>query len=50
MCFDADSDPPIPRIAGAAVSHEDLTLRAADGNAFAAFLATHSGKSRLHTW
>jgi carboxymethylenebutenolidase len=40
MCFDHDSAPPIPVIAGAAVSHEDLTLRAADGNEFAAFLAT----------
>ena len=40
MCFDVDSAPPIPRIAGAAVSHDDLTLTAADGNAFAAFLAT----------
>jgi carboxymethylenebutenolidase len=40
MCFDHDSSPPIPVIAGAAVSHEDLTLRASDGNEFAAFLAT----------
>ena len=40
MCFDTDSEPPIPRIAGAAVSHEDLTLTAADGNELAAFLAT----------
>src|SRR5581483_9245508 len=40
MCFHTDSEPPIPRIAGAAVSHEDLTLTAADGNRFAAFLAT----------
>ncbi len=40
MCFDLDSEPPIPRIAGAAVSHESLTLGAADGNEFAAFLAT----------
>jgi carboxymethylenebutenolidase len=40
MCFDTDSEPPIPRIAGAAVSHDGLTLRAADGNRFAAFLAT----------
>ena len=40
MCFDADSEPPIPRIAGAAVSHDDLTLTSADGTAFAAFLAT----------
>ncbi|MGZ4290859.1 MAG: dienelactone hydrolase family protein [Gaiellaceae bacterium] len=40
MCFDTDSEPPIPRIAGAAVSHDDLTLIAADGSEFAAFLAT----------
>ncbi len=39
MCFDTDSEPPIPRIAGAAVSHDELTLTA-DGNTFAAFLAT----------
>jgi carboxymethylenebutenolidase len=40
MCFDVDSSPPIPVISGAAVSHDDLTLTAADGNTFAAFLAT----------
>jgi carboxymethylenebutenolidase len=40
MCFDLDSTPPIPRIAGAAVSHDDLVLQAADGSDFAAFLAT----------
>jgi carboxymethylenebutenolidase len=40
MCFDDDSAPPIPVISGAAVSHEDLVLEAADGNQFAAFLAT----------
>jgi carboxymethylenebutenolidase len=39
MCFDLDSAPPIPTIAGAAVSHHDLVLEAADGNRFAAFLA-----------
>jgi carboxymethylenebutenolidase len=40
MCFDTDSAPPISRIAGAAVSHERLTLQAAaDGNTFGAFLA-----------
>ena len=39
MCFDLDSSPPVPVIRGAAVSHEDLTLRAADGNTFAAFFA-----------
>src|SRR3954447_2886318 len=40
MCFDTDSVPPVPAIAGASVSHERLTLRAADGNELAAFLAT----------
>src|SRR5436305_9448389 len=40
MCFDVDSSPPVAVIAGAAVSHDDLTLSAADGNRFAAFLAT----------
>jgi carboxymethylenebutenolidase len=40
MCFDHDSEPPIPPISGAAVSHEDLVLEAADGNRFAAFAAT----------
>ena len=40
MCFDLDSLPPIPPIAGAAVSHDDLELEAADGASFAAFHAT----------
>ena len=39
MCFELDSLPPIPPISGAAVSHEDLTLEAADRNRFAAFAA-----------
>ena len=39
MCFELDSSPPVPVIAGAAVSHRDLELQAADGNRFAAFLA-----------
>ena len=39
MCFDSDSSPPIPVIRGAAVSHSDLSLEAADGNRFAAFAA-----------
>jgi carboxymethylenebutenolidase len=39
MCFELDSAPPIPSIRGAAVSHRDLTLDAADGNRFAAFEA-----------
>jgi len=40
VCFDLDSLPPVPRIAGAAVSHNDIELEAADGNRFAAFEAT----------
>ena len=43
MCFDDDSEPPIPVISGAAVSHDDLTLMAADGNEFAAFRAMPDG-------
>src|SRR5215472_16046511 len=39
MCFDLDSEPPIPAASGAAVSHDDLVLEAADGNRFAAFAA-----------
>jgi carboxymethylenebutenolidase len=40
VCFDRDSLPPIPVISGAAVSHDDLVLEAADSNRFAAFAAT----------
>src|SRR4029077_11647714 len=40
MCFELDYLPPVPRIAGAAVSHDDLELEAADGSRFAAFEAT----------
>ena len=43
MCFDLDSSPPVPRLAGAAVAHEDLVLEAADGNSFAAFAALPEG-------
>ncbi len=39
MCFELNSEPPIPRIAGAAVDSEDLTLTASDGTDFAAFVA-----------
>ena len=39
MCFEFDSSPPIPVVSGAAVSHEDLELQAADGTRFAAFAA-----------
>ena len=46
MCFDHDSSPPIPPISGAAVSHRDLVLEAADGNRFAAFEATPDESAR----
>lgn len=39
MCNELDSMPPVPVIAGAAVSHENLVLKAADGNELAAFEA-----------
>src|ERR671927_1554937 len=39
MCFELDSLPPIPPLSGAAVSHEDVVLEAADGTRFAAFAA-----------
>ena len=39
MCHDPDSGPPIPPIAGASVSHDDLVLESADGMRFAAFAA-----------
>src|ERR671934_126252 len=29
MCFELDSEPPVPHIAGAAVSHDDLVLESA---------------------
>jgi carboxymethylenebutenolidase len=43
MCFDTDSTPPVPAISGAAVSHDRLTLTAADGNELAAFVAMPEG-------
>ena len=46
MCFDTDSEPPVPRIAGASVSHDDLTLTSADGTELAAFLATPDDEAR----
>ena len=39
MCFDHDSRPPILPIAGGALDSTELTLTAADGNRFTAFLA-----------
>ena len=42
MCVPHDAHPPIPAIAGAAVDSEDIVLKAADGNEFAAFVARTS--------
>jgi len=39
MCFDLDSRPPIPPIAGGALDSERVTLTAGDGNRLAAFRA-----------
>jgi carboxymethylenebutenolidase len=39
MCFELDSRPPIPPIAGAAVDGRRIELTSADGTAFAAFAA-----------
>jgi carboxymethylenebutenolidase len=47
VCHDADSAPPIPVIRGAAVSHDRLTLEAADGNNFAAFQASPDAPSGI---
>src|SRR5436305_7369340 len=47
MCFDPGPDPPIPRISGAAVSHEDVEREAEDGNRFAAFLARPEGEAAV---
>jgi len=46
VCFDVDSSPPVPPVAGAAVSHEELVLEARDGNRLAAFLATPDEQAR----
>ncbi len=43
MCFELDSEPPVPRISGAAVSHDDLVFESEDGNRFAAFRALPDG-------
>jgi carboxymethylenebutenolidase len=39
VCFDLDSSPPIPVLAGGALTHEDLVLESKDGTRFAAFAA-----------
>src|SRR5438477_509620 len=36
MCFDSDSLPPVPVLAGGALTHEDLVLEASDGARLAA--------------
>lgn len=46
MCFPYDAEPPVPQILGAAVENENLTLKAADGNEFSAFLAKGDGSQR----
>jgi carboxymethylenebutenolidase len=47
MCFELDSLPPVPQIAGAAVSHDDVVLTSADGTEFAGFAATPDGASKV---
>jgi carboxymethylenebutenolidase len=47
VCFEPDSVPPIPAVSGAAVSHQDLTLEAVDGNRFAAFAAFPDDRSTI---
>jgi carboxymethylenebutenolidase len=49
MCFELDSEPPIPRISGAAVSHDDLVLESEDGNRFGAFRALPEEVLQLST-
>jgi carboxymethylenebutenolidase len=39
VCFDLDSSPPVPVLAGGALTHEDLVLESKDGTRFAAFAA-----------
>jgi carboxymethylenebutenolidase len=45
MCNELDSMPPVPVIAGAAISHEEFVLEAADGNKLAAFEALPDGEA-----
>lgn len=46
MCFDLDSQPPIPPIAGAAVDGKRIELHASDGTRFLAFDAQASSPTR----
>lgn len=43
MCYETTAKPPYPPIAGGSATGESLTLKAADGNEFAAFSATADG-------
>jgi hypothetical protein len=45
MCFDTDSHPPIPPLAGAAVDGQRIELTCSDGTRFAAFKAVPSTPS-----
>jgi carboxymethylenebutenolidase len=47
MCFEPDSTPPVAPIAGAAVTHETLTLNSADGTPFMAFTAAPDEPSEV---
>jgi carboxymethylenebutenolidase len=47
VCFELDSEPPVPVISGAAVSHDDFVLQAEDGNRFAAFRAMPDGPAPI---
>jgi carboxymethylenebutenolidase len=45
MCFEHDSQPPVPVVSGAAVDHRDLELESGDGTRLAAFLALPEASS-----
>ena len=47
MCHELESSPPIPQIAGAAVTHEDIVLETDDSYRLAAFAATPDGPSSV---
>lgn len=47
MCHEPESSPPIPAIAGAAITHEDIVLEAEDSNRLAAFAARPDGEASV---
>jgi carboxymethylenebutenolidase len=47
VCFKLDSLPPVPVIAGAALTHHDLVLESEDGTDFAAFAAVPDDSSGI---